>query len=660
MAGTPAVAQSASFDGLGDIRGGFGTSRGMAISADGGVIVGYAYDMTQTPVAVLWRPGDTDLEPLGYLPGGGDSYAYGVSADGSTIVGESNGPSMHQAFRWTEGGGMQGLGNLPGGNFSAAYDVSADGSVIVGRARDASTYVAFRWTQGGGMVSLGGLPSASQSEATAVSDDGEVVVGWSRFSGSFPTPPTFGAFRWTEALGMVALGDLTGDNRNSWAYGISGDGEVIVGAVDTGSSRVPFRWTQSGGMVDVGSLAIPDGVANDANFDGSVIVGDDDAGHATVWTQPNGMRFVADVLTDAGIDMSDWNLQTAQGVSADGEIVVGYGDRISGVGGNLEAWIAQLDLGIVSLADVRLSLSSVVGIGQSGQQVESAHMNGLIDLAGTNGAPEPVGGWSAWGGISYANYNILEIDPEARQGDLGFAYQLTNAWRLGAGVRWGGREDDVLVFDGENDSTYGGLSVFAAYEPSPRGLRVHSAFAANWIQNDIERGYLNGSTLTSSRGEQNGFAYGAALRVGWAAPLRNGIAVTPFVSYEASRIELDGYTETTGPFPAQFNDIKGNLDIGRAGAQLDMQAGDALRFWLTGDYAMRRQRELPGVSGEVMALSSPFAIEGAEMNRQWWEAGLGAEWRASARTRLQVGLTASTDGDTAAHYGTRVSAIVAF
>ena len=56
----------------------------------------------------------------------------------------------------------------------------------------------------------------------------------------------------------------------------------------------------------------------------------------------------------------------------------------------------------------------------------------------------------------------------------------------------------------------------------------------------------------------------------------------------------------------------------------------------------------------------PFAIDGAEMDTEWAEAGIGAEWRASNRTRLQLGLQGSSDGDTAAHYGARVSAIVAF
>ena len=74
---------------------------------------------------------------------------------------------------------MVGLGDLPGGDFSSgAYGVSGDGSVIVGYGSSASGLEAFRWTSDGGMVGLRRLmPGGADFESYAfhdVSGDGSV------------------------------------------------------------------------------------------------------------------------------------------------------------------------------------------------------------------------------------------------------------------------------------------------------------------------------------------------------------------------------------------------------------------------------------------------------------------------------------------------------
>jgi probable HAF family extracellular repeat protein len=126
---------------------------------------------------------------LGDLAGGVfSSEAYGVSADGSVVVGQSASASGAEAFRWTEGGGMVGLGDLAGGVFSSsALGVSADGSVVVGYGNSASGREAFLWDASDGMQSLRdvliaggatGLDDWSLTDATGVSADGRTIVGY--------------------------------------------------------------------------------------------------------------------------------------------------------------------------------------------------------------------------------------------------------------------------------------------------------------------------------------------------------------------------------------------------------------------------------------------------------------------------------------------------
>ncbi len=174
---------------------------------------------------------------LGDLPGGNfNSQAYGVSADGSTVVGRNAFASGMEAFRWTSGGGMVGLGVLPGGiHRSHAFGVSANGSTVVGQSGSSASganHEAFRWTSSGGMVGLGDLPGGDfYSQAWDVSAGNSTVVGRGHSAAGEA------AFIWDQANGMRSLRDvLIGDfglNLTgwtlSWAAGISDDGLTIVG-----------------------------------------------------------------------------------------------------------------------------------------------------------------------------------------------------------------------------------------------------------------------------------------------------------------------------------------------------------------------------------------------------------------------------------------------
>ena len=345
--GAVAHGTGVSFVPLGDFSGGSFYSLGQNVSADGSVVVGIS-DGALGLEAFRWTEVD-GMIGLGDLPGGiFFSDGMGVSADGSTVVGRSNSyyasEGHHEAFRWTAATGIVGLGDFWGGWFSStARAASADGSVAVGFGYHggAGGYdrEAFRWTEATGLVGLGYLSgSTKHSDAGAVSADGSVVVGRSMadLGGE--------AFRWTEEDGMVGLGDLPGGEYSSTAYAVSADGQVVIGSSIVGIDPYGqpkyevFRWTEADGMVGLGFYLGPEN-PHDVSADGSVIVGELWGNRPFVWDEVHGPRELETILTEAGIDLTGWNLWTAYGVSADGTTIVGSACNPDGY---LEAYVARI------------------------------------------------------------------------------------------------------------------------------------------------------------------------------------------------------------------------------------------------------------------------------------------------------------------------------
>ncbi len=277
------------------------------------------------------------------------------------------------------------LGDLAGGNFSSeAYGVSADGSVVVGASESASGEEAFRWTNEDGMVGLGYLPGGGfYSDARGVSDDGSVVVGASVSVSGME------AFRRTREDGMVGLGDLAGGNFGSYAHGVSADGLVVVGASESASGEEAFRWTREDGMVGLGDLAggsFGSG-ANAVSADGFVVVGESQSAlgvEAFRWTREDGMQSVASILTTAGVDLTGWTLESANGISADGYTIVGSGVNPDGF---YEAWIADLTPPTTTPVDLSGTIKTPDGtdicamVLASGQYTFSCNPPGVFSLA---------------------------------------------------------------------------------------------------------------------------------------------------------------------------------------------------------------------------------------------------------------------------------------
>jgi probable HAF family extracellular repeat protein len=347
------------FTGLGFLPGGsFSRSFAHGVSADGSVVVGESSSVNSPAEAFRWTQG-TGMVGLGFLPGGGPSAnlnagsnALGISADGSVVVGYSNIPNVnggYEAFRWTQATGMVGLGDLPGGIFdSKATGVSADGSVVVGNGTGFYG-TAFRWTQATGMVGLGYLPGGgyyAASYASGVSANGSVVVGVSTSANGTEALVWQEAFRWTQGTGMVGLGDLPGGSFWSNAQNVSADGSVVVGQSSGAYGYEAFRWTQGTGMIGLGFLPVGGfsvSAATGVSADGSVVVGHSGSGEVFIWNSTQGMRSLREILTnDYGLNLTGWTL-TGTGTTR----ISADGLTIVGSGtnpsGNTEAWIARLN-----------------------------------------------------------------------------------------------------------------------------------------------------------------------------------------------------------------------------------------------------------------------------------------------------------------------------
>lgn len=159
-------------------------SRAWGVSGNGQVVVGAVFYPSQgLPEARAVRWVNQSIQPLGALAGYRRSWALAASQDGSVIVGyayadDSNAPST--SIRWVDGQ-AQNLGWLPldGADGSIAYGVSDDGTIVVGN----SDGRAYRWTPERGMENLNTvyahlLTDGSQlHSANAVSADGRYIVG---------------------------------------------------------------------------------------------------------------------------------------------------------------------------------------------------------------------------------------------------------------------------------------------------------------------------------------------------------------------------------------------------------------------------------------------------------------------------------------------------
>lgn len=165
------------------------------------------------------------------------------------------------------------IGDLPQHEGSMVYAVSDDGSAAAGQSLKHHLPSVFRWTATGGIENLGSIPECRPA-ATAMSADGSLVAG---FCGGFED---LRPILWSAATGMMSLPFPGGLETNTAVKAMTPDGSVLVGFSQWSvfwTEQEAARWVQGRNGWVLEQLGKPSGAwlaaANGVSADGEVLVG---------------------------------------------------------------------------------------------------------------------------------------------------------------------------------------------------------------------------------------------------------------------------------------------------------------------------------------------------------------------------------------------------
>jgi len=615
---------------------------------DGSTIVGsssvtsvWASSVMSTPEAFKWTEGE-GITLLGDLNDGSIySTATAVNADGTIVVGAYSLTSREdfpltiredaQAYWWSAKTGKISIGKLDGDSYSTAYDVSGNGQVVVGGSYEIDSLQAFKWTKADGITALGKLDGYEHSVAGSINSDVNMIVGasynidWELLSvGDLFNAFSSQATLWSSTTGTVGLGYLHTDSVSSWASAITPDGEVVIGA----SSQV----------IEITS---PISVLAETT---TYTTGTTEAFR---WTEAKGMQSIGEWLSDSGYEVpSNTTLQSPIGVSDDGTVIIGNGALVTEDGVTTQIrgpWVARGDRGFISVADFTESFTTTASIPKISLSMPTMALHGAHHLPLLS-QKKLSGENCAWINGDFANYHEKKADSTLVE--AGFCKDLEESTRAGLGIGKS-KANQTLDYSGssEIDGKYLLLELDHQVQDSPMLLSA-TLLHGNWDAG-INRGYLNAGTEDQSRGSTSIKATAIRARVDWRELYSlGGVTFTPKIEYTLTRSHVDGYTETTGGFPARFDPQSHTARESRIGLiiEKDLDAQTTVRG-IT-EAVHRFDKNGANFSGEVVGLF-PFSIPGSENRQDWIRLGGEIDHQIDKDSFVSFSLMRSSKGEDA-------------
>lgn len=243
---------------------------------------------------------------------------------------------------------------------------------------------------------------------------------------------------------------------------------------------------------------------------------------------------------------------------------------------------------------------------------------------------QAVGQWRSFvnGGGQRLSYDVYESDADGNGYSLnvGGSYRLDDAWRVGLAA--GFYEQGLEAGDANSDYDLRSYlaTAFAQYQQN-RWWGELAASVGYLDYKDLERQFDLGQTTRSEKGDTDGDLWSLSGRIGYdiAQSASSPWHLSPFVSADYARVEVDGYAEdSTRSTALEYGDQKRNskrLGIGLQGLyDLNQQTR------LFGEVAMEREYEDDASEVDMSLRSLPtigYTLEGYTPDDKTWRASFG-------------------------------------
>ncbi|WP_315981015.1 autotransporter outer membrane beta-barrel domain-containing protein [Aliamphritea spongicola] len=242
----------------------------------------------------------------------------------------------------------------------------------------------------------------------------------------------------------------------------------------------------------------------------------------------------------------------------------------------------------------------------------------------------------------------LGYDADANGLSIGYDRQLTDQLLLGAAFTYGKTQADVNGSRDNSDIDTYQLSLYGSYEgetPAGREWLTDAVLNVGHNEHDNER-YLDGFSDQAHKASFDSKQVGLRVvsSVGYE---HNGWSIAPSLGFNYAKVDLDGYTETSGPAALKVS--------GQSIEQVELGAGVSTRRSF--DVAAGKLEPYAGVmawhdfNNDALSSTSQFALGGnsftsadADTSANRVQVNLGASLQVNEQTNLGFGFEHNKSG----------------